>query len=180
MTILEASRNAAHVLEKLEGNPAELLQTLQKQVQELRFITLDLDTTWKIGTLIREAGVEGKLPIAIDIAVGQQTVFHAALPGSSADNDAWARRKAAVTNRYLEPSLAVGIRFDLESEGFDHSSRLPVNDYAAHGGAFPLLLNTGIPVGHVVVSGLPAIHDHALVATAIHHVLAEQTEAPSN
>lgn len=169
--MVERFRRSAANLDALTTNPNELLEVLAAQLRQLRFPTIDLDTTWRIGVLLRETGLAEGLPIVIDIALGLQTAFHAALPGSSADNDAWARRKSAVADRYIESSLAVGVRFDRDQGGFDAASRLPVADYAAHGGAVPLLLATGIPVGHVVVSGLPSIHDHALVVSAIATVL---------
>lgn len=169
--MVERFRRSAAALDALATRPDELLDVLAGQLQQLRFPTMDLDTTWRIGSLLREAGLAEQLPIAIDITLGLQTAFHAALPGSSVDNDDWARRKAAVADRYIESSLAVGLRFDRDHGGFDIASRLPLGDYAAHGGAVPLLLSTGIPVGHVVVSGLPSIHDHALVVTALATVL---------
>jgi uncharacterized protein (UPF0303 family) len=169
-TTIDRYRALAAELEALAANPEGLLAVLAKQLLTLRFAGIDLETTWRIGSLLRQAGVDAGLPIAIDVAVGLQTAFHAALPGSSADNDAWARRKAAVADRYIDSSLAVGLKFDRDQGGFDAACRLPLGEYAAHGGAFPLLLATGIPVGHVVVSGLPSIHDHALVVTAIEEV----------
>jgi uncharacterized protein (UPF0303 family) len=158
---------------RLEGlTPDALLTDLAEQGRRLRFETIDLETAWEMGCLIRALGVRGGFAIAIDIALGGQTAFHAALPGTSADNDAWAARKAAVSDRYLESSLAVGVRFDAQPGGFDANSRLPVGQYAAHGGAIPLLLTTGAWVGHAVVSGLPAVSDHALVATVIADAIA--------
>jgi len=173
--IVDRYRRHVLDLEALAQNPHELLTALAKQHEQLRFATFDVQASWQLGVTLREVGVAERLPIAIDITLGLQTVFHAALPGSSADNDAWARRKAAVADRYLESSLAVGVRFDRDHGGFDVSSRLPVMDYAAHGGALPLLLTSGVHLGHVAVSGLPQLQDHALVVSALETLLHAQS-----
>jgi uncharacterized protein (UPF0303 family) len=47
-------------------------------------------------------------PVAIDIARNGQQLFHAALPGPSADNDDWIQRKARVVQRCGTSSLATG------------------------------------------------------------------------
>jgi uncharacterized protein (UPF0303 family) len=166
-TTTQTFRSLAAELDTLASHPDQLLAALDQQARELRFPALGLDTAWQIGCLIRRVGAAEALPIAIDIHIGTQQVFHAALPGAVADNDGWAARKAAVAIRYGESSLAVQVRFDRDQGGFDQASRLPAGDYAAAGGAIPLLLPSGIAVGVVAVSGLPSIHDHALAATVI-------------
>ncbi|MDR1236740.1 MAG: heme-binding protein [Propionibacteriaceae bacterium] len=159
-------------LDELSGRPEEMLTELSKQREELRFESFDLSTAWEIGCKIREIGLEEKLPVAAEIRLGAQVAFHVGLPGAAACNDAWARRKGAVVEQYLDSSLAVGVSYDQDWEGgFDAMSKLSANDYAAHGGAFPLLLTTGVALGYTAASGLPSIHDHALVVTAIAAVL---------
>ena len=57
----------------------------------------------------------------------------------------------------------------LEQSGLTFSARynLPEEDYAAHGGSFPInVAGTGI-VGSVTVSGLPQREDHNLVVEAL-------------
>jgi uncharacterized protein (UPF0303 family) len=44
---------------------------------------------------------------------------------------------------------------------------LPLQQYAAHGGAFPVHVEGVGVVGAVTVSGLPQADDHALVTEAI-------------
>ncbi len=48
------------------------------------------------------------------------------------------------------------------------------DDFAAHGGGFPIILHGTGPVGSAIVSGLPQREDHALVVRAI----AEQLGIP--
>jgi uncharacterized protein (UPF0303 family) len=57
----------------------------------------------------------------------------------------------------------------LEQNGLSFEDRynLPIEDYAAHGGCFPIQVEgTGI-VGAVTVSGLPQREDHNLVVEAL-------------
>jgi uncharacterized protein (UPF0303 family) len=47
--------------------------------------------------------------------------------------------------------------------------------YAAHGGAFPILIRSVGPVGVVVVSGLPQVEDHRMVVAALRDHLGRET-----
>jgi uncharacterized protein (UPF0303 family) len=116
------------------------------------------------------------LPIVIGIRLGEQRVFHAALPGSSADNDDWLERKTAVTLRYGEASLAVGEKFRESGKDFDVDSRRDPARYAAHGGVVPICLISGTVIGAVGVSGLPQHDDHAFVVRMLRAFLAEKSE----
>ncbi len=176
--VIDDFREISQRLDALEGDAEALAAELATHVAELRFTTFSLDAAWQLGLIAREVGVAEGLPIAVEVMVGQQVAFHTALPGANADNDAWAHRKGAVVDRYLDSSMAVGLFFDAVADGFDASSRLPEGDYVAAGGGFPLLLTTGIAVGHIAVSGLPMLHDHALAVASIRALLA-QDAAPA-
>lgn len=113
------------------------------------------DDAWTLGTLLVGIARERGAPVAVDIRRGGQQLFHAALPGSTPDNDAWIDRKRRVVERYGCSSLLVGSRFRAKGTTFEESSRLDPDTYAAHGGAFPIAVTgTGV-IGTVVVSGLP-------------------------
>jgi len=66
------------------------------------------------------------------------------------------------------PALAGG-RTTFEAEfGLDPAR------YAAHGGAFPVLVRDVGPVGVVVVSGLPQVEDHRLVVAVLRELVGRQ------
>jgi uncharacterized protein (UPF0303 family) len=94
-------------------------------------------------------------------------LFHAALPGSTADNDAWIERKVRVVERFGASSYLVGRRLAAKGQELGASLGVDPARFAAHGGAFPVrVLNVGV-VAVVTVSGLPQADDHALVVEAI-------------
>ncbi|MFE2826184.1 heme-degrading domain-containing protein [Streptomyces sp. NPDC059271] len=144
---------------------------LEEQERRLTLPRFTHDDAWTLGTLLVELARERDAPVAVDIRRGGQQLFHAALPGSTPDNDAWIDRKRRVVERYGCSSLLVGSRFRAKGTTFEDSSRLDPDTYAAHGGAFPLTVkNTGV-IGTVVVSGLPQIEDHRLVVEALEKFL---------
>ena len=152
---------------------SELTEQLQAEDGELRFVDFDLADAWDLGSRMRAAAVEAGLPVAIGIQLGQQRVFHTALPGSSSDNDHWLARKTRVALRYGQASLAVGETFRTRGSDFDTDSRLDPDDYAAHGGVVPIRLISGTVVGAVGVSGLPQLEDHAFVVQQLRAYLAK-------
>ncbi|MEV1020782.1 heme-degrading domain-containing protein [Streptomyces sp. NPDC050264] len=143
------------------------IRTLEEQERRLVLSAFTYDDAWALGTLLVELARERQAPVAIDITRGGQQLFHAALPGSTPDNDAWIARKRRVVERYHASSYLVGSRFRAKGTTFEDSSRLDPDTYAAHGGAFPISVQGAGVVGTVVVSGLPQIEDHALVVEAL-------------
>lgn len=150
----------------------ELLDELVAQESRLVFDSFDEETAWALGVALREAAVAAFLPVAISIRRNGQRLFHAALPGASADNDGWLERKSAVVDRYGRSSLRVGEQFRVDGGSFEANSRLDSSDYAAHGGAFPILVRGTGCVGTVAVSGLPQVEDHQFVVDTIGAFLA--------
>jgi len=70
----------------------ELLDELEAQEARLVFDHFDDDVAWSLGVALRDAATAAGLPVAISIRRNGQRLFHAALAGSSADNDAWLAR----------------------------------------------------------------------------------------
>lgn len=152
----------------------ELAEQLRAEEAELRFGDFTLEDAWLLGSRMRRAAAEERLPIAIGIVLGPQRAFHAALPGSSADNDEWLARKTRVALRYGRASLAVGESFRSRGKDFDTEARLDPREFAAHGGVVPLRLRGGTVIGAVGVSGLPQLDDHAFVVRHLREYLAER------
>ncbi|KDN23896.1 heme-degrading domain-containing protein [Amycolatopsis rifamycinica] len=142
---------------------ADRLAQLAEQEERLQFTKFDNETALALGQQLLTAARERGLPVTISIRRNGQRLFHAALPGTSADNDAWIDRKSRVVDRYGHSSFLIGTQFRAKGGSFEEHSRLDLDLYAAHGGVFPVLVRGVGPVGTVGVSGLPQADDHAFV-----------------
>ena len=140
-----------------------------RQEEELQFSAFDHDTAWALGEELVAAARGRELPVAIDIALGEQQLFHAALPGSSADNDAWVERKNRVVRRFGHSSFYMGL---VHGDAFTERFLLDPRQFAAHGGAFPVFVRGIGAVGTVTVSGLPQEDDHRFVVDVLREFLA--------
>ncbi|MFE9738006.1 heme-degrading domain-containing protein [Streptomyces sp. NPDC006477] len=159
---------------RTNGDEVEALEAQEARLILPRFTYED---AWTLGTLLVGMAREREAPVAIDIRRGPQQLFHCALPGSSADNDAWIDRKRRVVERYGSSSFLVGARFRAKGTTFEASSRLDPDRYAAHGGSFPVAVEGVGVIGSVTVSGLPQAEDHALVVEALERLLHSHTAA---
>jgi uncharacterized protein (UPF0303 family) len=150
----------------------ELLASLLLEEERLVFPSFDHEAAWSLGSAMRGAALEAELPIAISIRRHGQRMFHSALPGSSANNDAWLERKCALVDLFGHSSYYVGSRSRADGDDdFNVVHRLDPTRFAAHGGAFPILIaNTGC-IGTVAVSGLPQIDDHQFVVDQLEKFL---------
>ena len=147
------------------------LEELEAQERRLVFSRFTHEDACALGSLLVELARERQAPVAIDIHRAGQQLFHAALPGSTPDNDAWITRKRRVVERYGSASYLVGARFRAKGTTFEDSSRLDPDEYAAHGGSFPITVEGVGVIGSVTVSGLPQLQDHRMVVEALEEFL---------
>ncbi len=150
----------------------DLLVILREQEDELQFADFSNETALELGlALLEEARTTGKA-VTIDIARAGQQLFHYAMSGTSADNDAWVQRKSRTAQRFGRSSYAVGISLKKAGQTIEQKYLMAESEFAAHGGAFPLIVrNVGV-VGAITVSGLPQAEDHELVVTVLRAFLA--------
>ena len=143
------------------------LAELAAHEDELQLTRFDNDDAWALGVALVEAARGDGAPVVVDIERGGQQLFHAALPGTAPDNDTWIARKGNVVRRFGHSSLYVGQACREQGTTFEERFGLPSTEYAAHGGAFPLLVRDVGRVGVVAVSGLPQRDDHRLVVRVL-------------
>ena len=151
-----------------------LIERLEAENAEIDFSSLSHADAFTIGSDLVREGVAAGSPIALSIVFGEQRVFHAALAGSSADNDLWLERKLRVVARYNEPSHLVGER--LRAVGLDTAQLAAAGSLflPAPGGGFPLRVR-GSLVGGIALSGLTDLEDHDLVVAALRRYLRANT-----
>jgi uncharacterized protein (UPF0303 family) len=146
---------------------ASLIASLEAQEEQLVFRAFDNTDAWRLGAEMVAVATERSLPITIDIRRNGHQLFHAAMPGTTAENDSWIERKVNVVNRFGAASYLVGRRLAASGRELDEALGVEPRLFAAHGGAFPVrIVGVGV-VGTVTVSGLPQAEDHAFVTEMI-------------
>lgn len=143
------------------------LRRVSEQEQVLRFTRFDTETAWSIGCRLRDAAREAAAPVAIDVSRTTMQLFAVAMPGASPDNQRWIRRKRNTVLHFLRSSYGVGLSLRRHDVSLAEKFALPDEDYAAHGGSFPIHVEGAGIIGTVTVSGLPQRDDHAMVVAAL-------------
>jgi uncharacterized protein (UPF0303 family) len=85
-----------------------LISSLEAQEERLVCTRFDNADAWRLGSVMVAAATKRSLPVTIDIPRHGQQFFHAARPGTTAENDAWIERKVNVVNRFAAASYLVG------------------------------------------------------------------------
>ncbi|WP_433538437.1 heme-degrading domain-containing protein [Micromonospora sp. CA-249363] len=139
------------------------LDELQREENELELAGLTETDAYELGVRAVTAAAERGLPISVGVWRTGRQLFHCGLPGSTADNDAWLRRKGRVVMRFEHSSLYMARLCQDKNVTLTERYGLPASRYAAAGGALPLRVRgTGV-VGWMGVSGLPQLDDHRFV-----------------
>jgi uncharacterized protein (UPF0303 family) len=152
-----------------DGDPT--IDRLDREELVLQFDRFDQDTAWALGLALVDQARARAAPVTVDVRRNAQQLFHAALPGTAPDNDAWIVRKTRVVDRFGRSSLNVGERARKAGTTFEQQMRLDPDLYAAHGGAFPVTVREVGVVGTVAVSGLPELEDHRFVVEVLSEFL---------
>ena len=148
---------------------------LNQEEQILRLPSLSISDALEIGQIGTQIGINRKLPIAIEVRIGEWSVYHASLEGSKPENDWWINRKVAVV--MLNQHSTMFERVSAEERGVDWHKENGVTDetHAIHGGALPLITEEGFK-GILIISGLPQVEDHLLAVEALTEFLARKGE----
>ena len=154
------------------ADDASLLAELLGQEERLQLDRFDPDDAFRLGMLLVERARADAMPLAIDLTLVQQQLFHVALPGTTPDNGHWIRRKRATVYRFHRSSYYMGISCRLKGLSLAERYGVDPAEFAAHGGAFPIRVRGVGLVGTVTVSGLPQEEDHRLVVTTFERFLA--------
>jgi uncharacterized protein (UPF0303 family) len=143
------------------------IEALQQQEHMLVFDSFNEETAYAIGQALRNAALLLQAPVAIDIRRATGRLFFTTLPGASPDNEDWARRKGNVALRCHASSYLVKLRLEAEGRSPWPDAVLNTQEYAAHGGGFPVRVQgTGV-VASIAVSGLPSHEDHGLIVNVL-------------
>ena len=145
----------------------DVFAQLAAEQEEIKFARFTFDDALAIGLDLVDTARRDRLAITIDVSIAGQQLFHAALPGTSPDNDRWVKRKNRVAMHFFRSSYQVAMELEAKGRTLEQAFGLPAADYAASGGAVPVVLKGGEVIGTVTVSGLPHQQDHAMVVDAM-------------
>lgn len=151
-----------------------ILDILRAQEQGLMFTSFDEDVAFMLGSALRARAVASQAPVVIDIRNASRRFYFSALPGSTPENDNWARRKANTVLQCHVSSLLMGKKLASEGRSQWPDAVLELKDYSVHGGAFPVRLRDGGVVAVIAVSGLPSREDHDLIVCVLREFLGAQ------
>jgi len=143
------------------------LAALLREEQQLQFDRFDDATARAVGAQLVARAERERKTVTIQVTRGDAVLFKQAMPGASPDHADWIRRKNNLVGRTGHSSFYT--HNEVRQSGGDHDALpgLDMRDYAAHGGAFPVIVRGQGVVGTVTVSGLPGPDDHALVVAAL-------------
>ncbi len=152
----------------------DMLNQLLQEERELQFTKFNEAIAWQIGSQLVERGRNENLPITIDITRANHQLFHASLPGTSADNDEWVKRKVRLVYRFGHSSFYMGQLLKHKGKRIEEAYLISESEYAPHGGCFPVILKDTGMIGTITISGLPQEEDHKLVVRAIRNYLTQE------
>lgn len=153
------------------------LQTILHQENTLVFPQFDSDRAWQLGSQLREMAVARGAAVAIEVRTFGQQLFYVALDGTTPDNARWVQRKVRTAEHFRRSSYAIGLSLKQANTTLSDKYSLPLAEYAAHGGAFPIAIKDVGMIGVVTVSGLPQRSDHSMVVEALCALLGHDASA---
>ncbi|ASY24313.1 Haem-degrading domain-containing protein [Candidatus Nanopelagicus abundans] len=137
---------------------------------------LDMADAVEIGEIAKSFGIQRDLPIAVEVRLGDWIIYHASLPGSTAENQWWIDRKARVV--MLKHHSTMYERVSAQERGVDwhKENNLLDETHAIHGGGLPLITKDDGLSGVLLISGLPHVQDHLLGVEVLTEFLARKGE----
>ena len=149
---------------------------LLEEEMRLTLPSLTVTDALEIGEIAKLFGQDRSLPIAVEVRIGDWIIYHASLPGSTAENQWWIDRKARTV--MLKHHSTMYERVSAQERGVDwhKENNLLDETHAIHGGGLPLITKNEGFVGVLLISGLPQVEDHLLGVEVLTEFLARKGE----
>jgi len=151
-------------------------QLLLAEEQLLLLPSLDNSDCIEIGQIATELGTSQSLPIAIQVRLGDWIIYHAALPGSTPENDWWIGRKARVVKLKQHSTLYERVLAQEQGIDWHKENNLLDETHAIHGGGLILKTKDQGFLGTLLISGLPHVEDHLFGVKVLTEFLARKGE----
>jgi uncharacterized protein (UPF0303 family) len=133
---------------------------IKKQETELAFTEFNELVAHSLGERIRERALREKLVIVVDIRTWDRQLYFMALPGTTADNAEWVRRKFNMVRQVQKASYRPVLENTNGTDHFMPRRGLDNADFVLAGGGFPIRVKGAGIIGCVTVSGLHERDDH--------------------
>jgi uncharacterized protein (UPF0303 family) len=130
----------------------------------------------EIGQITTEIGIERKLPIAVEVRIGDWIIYHVSLPGSTPENDWWMSRKARTVKLKQHSTMYERVSAEERRVDWHEENNLLDETHAIHGGGLPLITKDDGLSGVLLISGLPQVEDHLLGVEVLTEFLARKGE----
>lgn len=152
-----------------------------KEIEELEAsLTLDAITPeilLELGTSIARKALDEKLPIGVEIRLGELCAFCFAAEGASLNTQNWINRKLITCDFFGHSTFWVLEKTGGDSSLLETKYGLDPHLSANAPGGMPLLLKGFGKVGAIAVSGLPAMQDHDLIVDELRKLQAKVNKA---
>lgn len=146
---------------------ADDIAKIIEQERGLEFSEFNENVAFSIGVRVRERALREKLGLVVDVRTWDRQMFYAAMPGTTADNPNWVRRKINTVQRLQKSSYRVALEQNREDRLFAPNRALDGADFVLAGGAFPIRMKGFGPIGCVTISGLHERDDHQVAVDAV-------------
>jgi len=134
---------------------------------ELVFDLFDHAAAWRLGTAMVGRALGEHLPVIIDIRRPGVVLFHAALAGTTAENQAWLDRKADTVFRFEASTALLTERFARQGVDVWTAPWFDTGRFTTAGGSVPVRVRGVGVVAAVTVSGLTSDEDHDFAVDAL-------------
>ena len=149
---------------------------LLEEEHYLTIQSLSLLGALEIGEIAKSFGVMRDLPIAVEVRLGDWIIYHASLPGSTAENQWWIDRKARTVMLKHHSTMYERVSAEERRVDWHKENNLLDETHAIHGGGLPLITKGDGFVGVLLISGLPQVEDHLLGVEVLTEFLARKGE----
>lgn len=146
---------------------AEDIARVIEQERGLVFPAFDEHAAFAVGAIIRERAVHESLGLVADVRLWDRPLLYFAMPGTTADNVEWVRRKSNTVRRFQKSTYRMVLEAGGQERGFALHRAVAIEDHVMAGGGFPIRVKGVGVVGSVTVSGLHERDDHEVVVAAI-------------
>lgn len=140
---------------------------IRQQETELAFAEFNELVAHSLGEGIRERALREKLVIVVDIRTFDRQLYFMALPGTTADNSEWVRRKFNLVRQVQKSSYRAVLENKSDADHFLPRRGLDNADFVLAGGGFPIRVKGAGVIGCITVSGLHERDDHQVAVDGI-------------